>query len=169
MIMAILPLYRKSRMQKILPVLWFEGNGEEALSYYKNIFPNANTRIISRYPANSFLPEGEMMVGQIEIFGHNYGILNGGPHVKFNDAVSFLVVCENQEEIDNYWNALTQEGQEVQCGWLKDKYGVSWQIVPRMWMEICESGDGIKNAKGFGAIMKMKKIIIQDIKNAINS
>lgn len=167
MIMASLPLLRRNKMQKILPVLWFEDNGEEALDYYKSIFPNAKAKIINRYPANSMLPEGEMMVGQIEMFGQQFGILNGGPHVQFNDAVSFLIPCENQDEIDHYWESLSKEGKEVQCGWLKDKYGVSWQIVPKMWMDIIESQDELKNAKGMGAIMKMKKIIIKEIEEAI--
>lgn len=154
-------------MQKILPVLWFAGTGQEAMEYYCSIFPDATSRVIARYTKGGMMPEGELMVGQIEAAGLKFGILNATEHDKFNDAVSFLLPCEDQDEIDHYWNAFTKHGQEVMCGWLKDKYGVSWQIVPKFWMEIIENGTPEQNEKGMGAIMKMKKIIIADIENAI--
>ncbi len=156
-------------MQKLLPVLWFARTGQEAMDYYCAIFPNAKSRIISRYPAGAMLPEGELMVGQIEAAGLKFGILNATEHDKFNDSVSFLLPCETQDEIDHYWDAFTKEGKEVMCGWLKDKYGVSWQIVPKLWMDIVENGTPDQNAKGMAAIMKMKKIIIADIEAAISN
>ncbi len=168
MILALLPKFMEFKVQKILPVLWFAGNGKEAMEYYVDIFPNSTARVISTYPKGAMLPEGEMMVGQIDAGGLKFGILNATPHDSFNDAVSFLLPCENQAEIDYYWNAFTKEGKEVMCGWCKDKYGVSWQIVPKMWMDLVENGTPEQNQNGMGAIMKMKKIIISEIEKAIS-
>ncbi len=121
-------------MQKITPFLWFDHQAEEAANFYVSIFKSAKINIITRYGKAGFdvhgRPEGSVMTVEFELNGQVFTALNGGPHFRFNEAISFVVGCDTQEEIDYYWEKLSAGGQESQCGWLKDKYGVSWQIVP---------------------------------------
>ncbi len=142
--------------QKITPYLWFEQNGQEAAEYYVSIFPNA--RMINSSP----------LVNNFEIEGQQFAILTGGPHHKFNDAVSFMVHCEDQTEVDYFWNKLIGDGgKESQCGWLKDKYGLSWQIIPADLRKCLGHPDPEKAQKAMQAMLKMKKIIVEDLLNAI--
>lgn len=151
-------------MQKITPFLWFDNNAEEAMNYYTSVFPEAKTGNIRRYP------DGRILTADFELFGQQFIALNGGPHFKFNEAVSFFVNCETQEEVDHYWNKLTADGgQQSQCGWLKDKFGLSWQIVPAALGNYLGSTDREKAGKAMQAMMKMKKIIIAEIEAAYNS
>ena len=155
-------------MQKITPYLWFEGNGEEALDYYANIFKDAKISKDGYYSDGMHLPKGTLLTATLEIFGQKFVILNAGPHHKFNDSISFSIACDDQEEVDYYWHALSKEGQEVQCGWLKDKYGVSWQIIPKRFMDLMKAATPNQAQKIMGAIMGMKKIIIADIEKAFS-
>lgn len=138
--------------ESIFPCLWFDGKAKEAAEYYCSIFKNS--RITSENP----------MVVTFEINGTKFMGLNGGPHFTFNEAVSFVVNCETQEEIDHYWDSLTKEGQESQCGWLKDKYGVSWQIVPSVLSKLMS--DPYKSERVVKAFMPMKKLIIKTLLEA---
>src|SRR5262245_34769380 len=120
-------------MQKITPMLWFDGDAEDAVILYTSIFKESKVISMSRYPEGAPAPAGTLMVAEFELFGQRYHALNGGPHFKFTEAISFVVNCDNQEEVDYYWNNLIADGgQESQCGWLKDKFGLSWQITPSM-------------------------------------
>jgi predicted 3-demethylubiquinone-9 3-methyltransferase (glyoxalase superfamily) len=158
-------------MQKITPFLWFDRNCEEALNFYTSIFENSKIVTIKRYPDG--VKEGPMagMDGKVltavfELNGQRFMALDGGPTFKPNEAVSFLVECKDQTEIDYFWNKFIEAGgKESVCGWLKDKYGFSWQIVPDM-SKYFLSSDKDKNERAFQAMMKMKKIIIADLENA---
>ena len=156
-------------MQQITPFLWFDNNAEEAVNFYTSIFKNSSIGKISRYTGEgakaSGQPEGTAMTVPFTLNGQSFTALNGGPVFKFTEAVSFVVNCENQEEVDHFWNKLTEGGQEVQCGWLKDKYGLSWQVVPKQLGELM---NGPKAGKVMGAMLKMKKIIIKDLEDAAN-
>ena len=144
--------------QKIIPFLWFEKDGKEAAEYYTGIFPDS--RIIEESP----------MVTTFELCGHKFSILAAGPHHPFNDAVSFYVDCKDQEEVDYYWDRLVGDGgEESMCGWLRDKHGVRWQIVPEALARLGNDPDPDKSKKVWDAMMKMKKIIVQDLEAAYNS
>ena len=153
-------------MQKITPFLWFDNNAEEALDLYTSIFPNSKTIAITRYGAAGPGPEGSVMTASFELEGQEFIALNGGPHFKFNEAISFVVHCDTQEEVDRYWNKLLEGGQESQCGWLKDKFGLSWQIVPRQLTRLIQDKDARKAQNVMQAMMKMRKIIIADLEAA---
>ena len=148
-------------MQNITPMLWFDTQAEEAMNLYLSIFPNSKQLAVTRYPENSMGPAGTVMTCSFELNGMTFTALNGGPIFKFTEAVSFVVNCKDQAEIDHYWNALTANGgMESQCGWLKDKFGVSWQIIPE------NMGSLISKPAAMQAMLKMKKIIIADLQNA---
>lgn len=151
-------------MQKINPFLWFDNQAEEAANFYTSIFKNSKILNVSRYDEESAKvsgrPAGSAMVVAFEIEGQTFTALNGGPIFKFTEAISFVVNCENQEEIDNLWGKLSAHPESEQCGWLKDKYGVSWQIIPKDMSEL------ISNEKSMAAMLKMKKIDIQALKDA---
>ena len=156
-------------MQKITPFLWFDNNAEEAVNFYTSIFKNSGIGKTSRYSGEgakvSGQKEGTVMTMAFNLNGQNFTAINGGPIFKFTEAISFVVSCEDQEEVDHYWNKLTEGGQEVQCGWLKDKYGLSWQVVPRQMGELMT---GANAGKVMGAMLKMKKIIIKDLEDVAN-
>ncbi|HEX9503225.1 MAG TPA: VOC family protein [Patescibacteria group bacterium] len=167
-------------MQKITPFLWFDKEAEEAINFYVSVFngnPAKKTEskivTIKRYPTGMQEEhmknmEGKVLTGVFELEGQTYMVLDGGPHFKFNESFSLLVDCKNQEEIDYFWNAFTKDGgQESQCGWLKDKYGMSWQIAPDMtkWLG---TPDSEKSNKAMQAMLKMKKIVIADLEKAYN-
>lgn len=157
-------------MQQVTPFLWFDNNAEEAVHFYTSIFKNSSVGNIARYSAEgakvSGQPEGSAMTVPFTLNGQDFTAINGGPVFKFTEAISFVVNCENQEEVDHFWNKLTEGGgQEVQCGWLKDKYGLSWQVVPKQLGELMK---GPKAGAVMGAMLKMKKIVIKDLEEAAN-
>ncbi len=152
---------------KINPFLWFDKNLKEITSFYKSVFPDA---IITSNGELSDTPSGNVEMATMEILGQKLSMMTAGPMFKFNEAISFVISCDNQEEIDYYWNALTANGgQESQCGWLKDKYGLSWQIVPSMMNQLMGSGDKEKTARVTQAFLKMKKFDIAELEKAANS
>ncbi len=152
---------------KITPFLWFDKNLKEITSFYKSVFPDA---IIISNGELSDTPSGNVEMATMEILGQKLSMMTAGPMFKFNEAISFVINCDNQEEIDYYWNALTANGgQESQCGWLKDKYGLSWQIVPSMMNELMSSGDKEKTTRVTQEFLKMKKFDIAELEKAANS
>jgi predicted 3-demethylubiquinone-9 3-methyltransferase (glyoxalase superfamily) len=153
--------------QKITPFLWFDNNAEEAANFYTTVFKNSKIVSLTRYTKAGPGPEGSVVTAEFELDGQRFVGLNGGPAFKFTEAVSFVVNCEKQEEVDFYWNKLTAEGgQESQCGWLKDKFGLSWQIVPTLLIDYIADKDTKKAARVMEVMMTMKKIIIADLQKA---
>lgn len=152
--------------QKIVPFLWFDNNGEEAIAFYTSIFENSKILEITRYGDAGPGPKGTMMSARFILAGQEFSALNGGPMFKFNEAVSFLVKCDTQEEIDYFWAKLTDGGQEQPCGWLKDKYGLSWQVAPSILGRMLRDADTAKADRVMKAMMTMKKIIIRDLEEA---
>ena len=159
-------------LQRITPCLWFDNQAEEAASCYTSIFKNSKIGRIARYGKEGYeihgRPEGTVMTVEFRIEGQAFTALNGGPMFKFNEAISFQVHCETQEEVDYYWEKLAKGGDEKaqQCGWLKDKYGVSWQIVPKVLSELLSGPDSEKSQRAMKAMLQMKKIDIGKIKRA---
>ncbi len=153
-------------MQKVTPFLWFNDNAEEAVNFYVALFDDSRILNISRYGEGTPMPAGSVMTVDFELFGQHFIALNGGPHFSFTEAISFMIHCETQEEIDRYWNALTAGGTEIQCGWLKDKYGLAWQIVPKMFGELMAKGDQERNNRMMQALMGMVKLDIAALKKA---
>src|SRR3977135_1086214 len=132
-------------MQKITPFLWFDDKAEEAMKFYTSIFKNSQIGSVTRYGEGGPGPKGTVMTASFQLEGQEFIALNGGPHFKFTEAISFVVNCETQEEVDNYWNKLIAGGgQESQCGWLKDKFGLSWQIVPSILSKLLTDKDAKK-------------------------
>jgi predicted 3-demethylubiquinone-9 3-methyltransferase (glyoxalase superfamily) len=160
------------RIQRITPCLWFDDQAEEAARFYAGIFPNSRIGEISRYgeAGHEFhgKPPGSVMTVAFELDGQMFTALNGGPVFRFNEAISFQVYCETQEEIDHYWNKLSAGGDEAaqQCGWLKDRYGASWQIVPRVLTEMLGDSDTGKSQRATAAMLRMKKLNIEELKRA---
>jgi len=154
-------------MQKITPFLWFDNQAEEAVNFYASVFKNSKVGTIARYGDSGPGPKGSVMTIAFELDGQNFTALNGGPHFKFTEAISLVVNCANQEEVDYFWEKLTADGgQEVQCGWLKDKYGLSWQVVPKILPELVQSGDPKKSERVMKALMQMKKLDVAKLKEA---
>lgn len=151
-------------MQKITPFLWFDKEAVEAAKLYTSIFKDSK---IKNQESFDNTPSGTTQIITIELFGQEFQLMNAGPYFKFNEAVSFLIDCENQEEVDYYWEALTKDGgQESQCGWLKDKFGLSWQIVPRRLNELMSDPDREKADRVLQAMLQMKKIQIAGLEEA---
>jgi len=153
-------------MQKITPFLWFEDKAEEAANFYTSIFKDSKILDISRYGDAGPGPKGTVMMATFQIEGQEFMALNGGPHYTFSPAISFFVSCETQAEVDELWEKLTAGGREVQCGWLQDKFGVSWQIVPKTLMELMRDKDPVKSQRVFKAMLQMTKIDIEGLKRA---
>ena len=157
-------------MQKITPFLWFNDNAEEAVKFYASIFKNSKIGKIARYGEEgekiAGRPAGSVMTVEFQLEGQDFVVLNGGPHFKFTEAISFVVNCETQEEVDYYWEKLSAGGKEVQCGWLKDKYGLSWQIVPTVLGELMSDKDPVKSQRVMEAMLKMVKLDINKLKAA---
>ena len=157
-------------MQKINPCLWFDDKAEEAAKFYVSIFKNSKLGNITRYGEAgaevSGRPKGSVMTATFEIEGQEFVALNGGPHFKFSEAISFMVKCETQKEIDEMWEKLSQGGKEGPCGWLKDKYGLSWQIVSPVWDEMLRDKDVKKSERVMKAILQMTKPDIKTLKQA---
>jgi len=153
-------------MKKITPFLWFNDNAEEAMDFYISIFKNSKILSISRYSDAGPGPKGTVMVGTFELDGERFIALNGGPQFKFTEAISFSVDCETQEEIDYFWEKLSEGGQKSQCGWLKDKFGLSWQVVPSEMGELMNSKEPGKSQRVMQEMLKMSKLDIKKLQEA---
>jgi predicted 3-demethylubiquinone-9 3-methyltransferase (glyoxalase superfamily) len=153
-------------MQKITPCLWFDTEGEEAARLYTSVFPNSKIVEIARYGSAGPRREGTVMTVSFELEGQEFVALNGGPDFTFNEAISFQVNCETQDEVDGYWSKLSEGGEEGPCGWLKDRFGVSWQIVPIVLSELLADSDREKSQRVMAAMLKMKKIEIDALERA---
>ena len=153
-------------MPKIISFLTFNDQAEEAAKFYTSIFPNSRITKITRYPKDTPLPEGSVMTVSFELDGREFVALNGGPSFSFSQGFSISVLCDTQEEIDTYWNKLTEGGQEVACGWLTDKFGLSWQVNPKLLMEMLSDPDSSKVQKAMAAMMTMIKIDVAGLKRA---
>jgi predicted 3-demethylubiquinone-9 3-methyltransferase (glyoxalase superfamily) len=160
-------------MQKITPFLWFDNQAEEAVKFYASIFKNSKVGNILRYGeeaarvSQSGRPVGSVLTIEFEIEGQKFAALNGGPAFKFNESISFVVNCDTQKEVDYFWEKLTADGgQESQCGWLKDKFGVSWQVVPTVLIEMLGDKDGEKSERVMKAMLQMQKIDIKTLEEA---
>ena len=154
-------------MQKITPFLWFNDNAEEAMNLYVSIFNNSKILSLNRYGEGAPVPAGTVMTATFQLEGQEFMALNGGPHFKFTEAISLFVNCETQEEVDTLWAKLTADGgEESQCGWLKDKFGLSWQIIPSALGEALGNPDPAKAQRAMQAMLQMKKIDIQKLKDA---
>lgn len=153
-------------MQKITPCLWFDGQAEEAMNFYLSVFKNGKVRDVMRYGDTGPGPKGSVLTATLEIEGQEFIALNGGSMYHFTPALSLFVRCETQEEVDRYWDALLVGGQAVQCGWLTDQFGVSWQIVPTVLGEMLKDPDAAKSARVMQAMMQMVKLDIAGLKRA---
>jgi len=153
-------------MQKITPCLWFDTEGEEAAQFYTSVFPNSRIVEVTRYGSAGPRAEGTVMTVSFELDGQGFVALNGGSDFTFNEAISLQVDCDSQDEVDSYWNALSEGGEEGPCGWLKDKYGVSWQIVPRVLTELISDPDQEKAQRVMAAMLQMRKIEIGELEKA---
>jgi predicted 3-demethylubiquinone-9 3-methyltransferase (glyoxalase superfamily) len=153
-------------MQKIAAFLWFDGKAEEAAEFYTSVFKNSKILNITRYGEAGPGPKGTVMMATFQIEGQEFMALNGGPQYTFSPAISFFVNCETQAEVDELWDKLSAGGREMQCGWLQDKYGVSWQIVPKALMELMKDKDPVKSQRVFKAMLQMTKIDIEGLKRA---
>jgi len=152
--------------RKITPFLWFDHQAEEAATFYTSVFKNSKIETVTRYGDAGPGLKGSVMTIAFELDGQKFVALNGGPHYQFTPAISFVVNCEEQEEVDYYWEKLTAGGQEIQCGWLVDKYGVSWQIVPKALVEMLTDKDPARSRRVMKAMFQMKKIDIAGLKSA---
>jgi predicted 3-demethylubiquinone-9 3-methyltransferase (glyoxalase superfamily) len=161
-------------MQKINPCLWFNDEAEEAVEFYTSIFSNSRIVSISRYGEAGYeihrRPAGSVMTAEFELDGQAFTALNGGPIFKFSEPISLQIMCETQKDVDYYWERLTEGGDESaqQCGWLKDKYGLSWQVVPTILSELLNDPDPAKSQRTMTAMLQMKKIDIEGLRRAYN-
>ena len=153
-------------MQKITPFLWFDGKAEEAANFYVSIFKNSKIGSVTRYGDAGPGPKGTVMIVTFSLDGLEFTALNGGPQYKFSPAISFFVNCETQEEVDELWGKLSEGGDQLQCAWLRDKYGVSWQIVPSALRQLMQDKDPVKSQRVFKAMLQMTKIDIEGLKRA---
>lgn len=153
-------------MPKITTFLWFDGQAEEAANFYVSIFKNSKILNIARYGEAEPAPKGTVMVVTFQLEGQEFIALNGGPQFTFTPAISLLVHCETQAEVDDLWAKLTAGGKEVQCGWLQDKFGLSWQIVPKAFFELMQDKNPVKSQRVFKAMMQMTKFDIEGLKRA---
>jgi predicted 3-demethylubiquinone-9 3-methyltransferase (glyoxalase superfamily) len=153
-------------MQKITPFLWFNGQAEEAMNFYASIFKNSKIGEVTRYGKAGPGPEGTVMSATFQLEGQEFYALNGGPHFSFTPAISFFVNCETQQEVDEFWGKLSEGGEIQQCGWLQDKYGLSWQIIPTILGKLLKDKDPAKAQRVIQAMLQMKKIDIARLKQA---
>lgn len=158
------------KLPRITPCLWFDTQAEEAANFYVSIFKSSRIKGLARYDAEaaqaSGQPKGSVMTVQFELDGQDFVALNGGPTFKFTEAISLVVNCESQDEIDHFWQKLSAGGQEVECGWLKDRFGVSWQVVPADIEEMLQDKDPEKPKRVMAAVMKMKKLDMAEMRKA---
>jgi predicted 3-demethylubiquinone-9 3-methyltransferase (glyoxalase superfamily) len=153
-------------MQKITPFLWFDGNAEEAINFYASVFKNSKIGKVARYGDAGPGPKGTVMTATFELAGQEFVALNGGPKFKFTEAISFVVNCETQQEVDELWEKLSKGGEKGRCGWLKDKFGLSWQIVPSALGKMMTDADAPKSQRVMKAMLQMDKIDIAGLKRA---
>lgn len=153
-------------MQRVTTFLWFDTNAEEAVNFYTSIFKNSKILETSRYGEAGPGPKGSVMVIKFELDGQELMALNGGPEYEFTPAISLVVNCKNQEEVDDYWEKLSAGGMEVQCGWLQDKFGLSWQVVPTMLNELLQDKDPAKRERVMQAMLQMVKLDVDALKRA---
>jgi predicted 3-demethylubiquinone-9 3-methyltransferase (glyoxalase superfamily) len=153
-------------LQKITPFLWFDSQAEEAANFYVSIFPNSNVVKVLRYGEAGPGPAGSAMTIEFQLEGQTFVALNGGPHFKFTEAISFVVNCDTQEEVDSYWDKLSAGGTPIECGWLKDKFGLAWQIVPTVLFQLLNHPDREKSQRVMKAMLKMKKLDIRSLEQA---
>jgi len=153
--------------QKITTFLWFDRNAEEAAKFYVSIFKNSKIVNIARYGDSGAGPKGTVMTVEFDLDGQRFTGLNGGPTFKFTEAISLVVNCETQQEVDYFWEKLSEGGQEVECGWVKDKFGLSWQIVPNIVFETFQDGDQAKIDRLMKAVMQMKKLDVEGLRKAV--
>jgi predicted 3-demethylubiquinone-9 3-methyltransferase (glyoxalase superfamily) len=149
--------------QKITPCLWFNDNAGEAMKFYTSVFKDSKAGRVSYYGEGAPLPKGTVLTASFELNGQEFMTLNGGPHFTFSPAVSFVINCRTQDEIDDYWEKLSADPAREQCGWLQDKFGVSWQVVPAILDELMSSQDQEKSARVMQALLQMKKLVIADL------
>ena len=145
-------------MPKITPNLWFDTQGEEAAEFYCSIFPNSKITAVSHYTEAGPRPPGMVMTVSFVLDGHEFTALNGGPEFRFSEAISLMINCADQAEVDHYWDKLTDGGEEIQCGWLKDRYGLAWQVVPEAMMDVLGSDDPARVERAMQAMFTMKKL-----------
>ena len=153
-------------MQKITPFLWFDGKAEEAVNFYASIFKNSKVTNIRHWGEGSQFPKDQVMSATVVLDGLQFHAFNAGPEFKFTEAISFFINCNDQAEVDYFWNRLTEGGEESVCGWLKDKFGISWQVVPAVLNDLVYAKDQQKSQRVMMALMKMKKIVIADLQKA---
>ena len=154
-------------MQKISPFLWFNDNAEAAAKFYVSVFKKGKITHVTHYTEGSPAPAGTVMTVEFELFGQNFVALNGGPHFSFTEAISFVIHCQTQREVDYYWQKLSSGGgQTSQCGWLKDKFGLSWQIVPTALLELFNTKDRAQATRVMQAMLQMTKLDIRKLKSA---
>jgi predicted 3-demethylubiquinone-9 3-methyltransferase (glyoxalase superfamily) len=153
-------------MQKLTPCLWFDTQGEEAAEFYTSVFPNSRILKVARYGEAGPRPAGTVMMVEFELDGQTFTALNGGPQFTFDEAISFQVSCETQDEVDSYWSKLSEGGEEGVCGWLKDRFGLSWQIVPTAVPRLLGGSDPEQAQRVMAAILEMKKIEIAELERA---
>jgi predicted 3-demethylubiquinone-9 3-methyltransferase (glyoxalase superfamily) len=157
-------------MSAITPCLWFDTEGEEAAELYTSIFPNSRIKHVARYGDAGPRPAGSAMTVSFELDGREFVALNGGPQYTFNEAVSFQIDCETQEDVDHYWERLTEGGGEPgPCGWLKDRFGVSWQLIPRRLNELLSDPDPERSQRAMAAMLKMRKIEVAELERAADA
>ena len=155
--------------QKITPFLWYDNQAEEAINLYVSVFPNSEIRLLKRWPEGGAFPAGTIQTATFVLDGVQFHAFDAGPQFQFNEAISLFVTCKDQEEVDYYWNKLTADGgNESMCGWLKDKFGLSWQIVPGFILEKMENGDPVRVGNMMQAVWNMKKLIVADLEKAYN-
>ena len=153
-------------MTGITPFLWFDDQAEEAVNFYVSLFPNSKITRTTRYGDAGPGPKGQVMTVAFELFGRKFTAINGGPHFKLSEAFSLVIECENQEEVDRYWKALSAVPEAEQCGWVKDRFGLSWQVTPNRLIELSSDQDAEKSKRVMDVMMKMKKIDIPELERA---
>ena len=156
-------------MQKITPFLWFDSQAEEAMNFYVSIFKNSKVLGVTHYGDAGPGPKGTVMTAKFQLDGQEFVALNGDPQFKFTEAISFVVNCATQKEVDEYWERLSEGGEKSRCGWLKDKFGLSWQIVPTVLVEMYQDKDSAKSQRVMKAMMQMNKIDIEKLKEAYDN
>jgi predicted 3-demethylubiquinone-9 3-methyltransferase (glyoxalase superfamily) len=153
-------------MDGLVTCLWFDTEGEDAAKFYTSIFPNSKLGKVTHYGSAGPRPEGTVMTVGFEVMGQEFVALNGGPEFTFNEAISFQVLCDSQDEVDDYWSKLGEGGEEGPCGWLKDRFGVAWQVVPKALPRLLEDPDAAKAQRVMSAMLQMKKIDIGELERA---
>jgi len=153
-------------MSNLTPCLWFDTHGEEAAEFYTSVFPNSKINHVARYGPGGPRPEGSVMTVDFELDGQRFVALNGGPQYTFSEAISYQVGCKDQEEVDYYWNTLSEGGEEGPCGWLKDRFGLSWQVIPEALPRLLEDPDREKAQRVMAAMLEMGKIEVEGLERA---